>query len=198
MVAQKFNVQLSLLGEKFSNLIANIGLKLIPYINQFVTALGKFLDKNFDVIVETVTGALIGLADFILSFTKSWDSMDSRPLQGTFNLVMGIIGQFGRIVGLVIDSLSILWTTLKLFGLGIKQIYQTITMAGAEDKAETKKEIEAVNEEMARKREVIKEDATTYIDKGVKGVQTVINNFSTGVSDDRMRNNNSRTINNAR
>jgi phage-related protein len=100
------------MGAKFVGLIPLISV--IPtIIETIVSAFGKFNTEGFKGVFKSIIVGLLkgiasfftlGLSDLVLDFDKMYETI-SKPLDGVFDQVMGIVKIFGDVFGWIIDTL---------------------------------------------------------------------------------------------
>ena len=86
-------------------------------IETIVSAFGKFNTEGFKGVLKSIIVGLLkgiasfftlGLSDLVLDFDKMYETI-SKPLDGLFDQIIGIIKIFGDVFGWIIDTLVQVW-----------------------------------------------------------------------------------------
>lgn len=171
--AQNFQVKMNLLGETFSNLMASIGTKLIPYLEKFADAFKNFIDTRFDEVLERVAKGLVGLADFLEKwfFTPEKSKEDQEAYSQMIEHKKKIDDNIKNFFSDSFNKLSSLGSNKTTTSNTIQQVQQVVEKASP---------------------------VASSVNKVATGVVNKITNttiYNSGVSDAKLKNNNSKQLN---
>ena len=203
VASQKFTVQLNLLGEKVSNVVAKLGLKIIPYVSNMVNQFDKLLtNSNIDSLVQSFGSGLSSFAKWISSFSSNSKESGNgiKALKITWEVLSSIFNLLANTLITTIDFLNLFWLSLKSVFLQTNQLLMSINpFSDTKKEEENKIELKKNREDMARTvsniaNNVLNNASTTS--KTVNNIVNIVNNQ--GVSDARLKQNNAMQLNGAR